>query len=99
MAISGYDLLKSLEAAIAAKYSALWGSIPLSLPLEDRSLTLYPSLYRWYGGDYFGIRQRILRAVPISWRKGLNMRLTTKKLSQNGKSPLATEPQECARKL
>ena len=23
----------------------------------------------------------------------------TKKLSQNGKSPLATEPQECARKL
>ena len=72
MAISGYDLLKSLEVAIAAKYSALWGSIPLSLPLEDRSLTLYPSLYRWYGGDYFGIRQRILRAIPVSWRETLS---------------------------
>ena len=29
----------------------------------------------------------------------LQNELTTKKLSQNGKSPLATEPQECARKL
>ncbi len=52
MAISGHDLRQSLEAAIAAKYSALWGSIPLSLPLEDRSLTLYPRPYRWLGGDF-----------------------------------------------
>ena len=43
MAVSGHDLRQSLEAAIAAKYSALWGSVPLSLPLEDRSLTLYPT--------------------------------------------------------
>ena len=51
MAVSGHDLRQSLEAAIAAKYSALWGSVPLSLPLEDRSLTLYPRPYRWLGGD------------------------------------------------
>ena len=51
MAVSGHDLRQSLEAAIAAKYSALWGSVPLSLPLVDRSLTLYPSPYRWLGGD------------------------------------------------
>ena len=54
MAISGHDLRQSLEAAIAAKYSALWGAVPLSLPLEDRSLTLYPRPYRWLGGDLAG---------------------------------------------
>ncbi len=52
MAISAHDLRQSLEAAIAAKYSALRGSVPLSLPLEDRSLTLYPRPYRWLGGDH-----------------------------------------------
>ena len=56
MAVSGHDLRQSLEAAIAAKYSALWGSVPLSLPLEDRSLTLYPRPYRWLGGDLAGDR-------------------------------------------
>ena len=55
--ISGYDLRQSLEAAIAAKYSALWGSVPLKLPLEDRSLTLYPRQYRWLGGDQAGRSQ------------------------------------------
>ena len=54
MAISAHDLRQSLEAAIAAKYSALWGAVPLSLPLEDRSLTLYPRPYRWLGGDLAG---------------------------------------------
>ncbi len=52
MAVSGHDLRQSLEAAIAAKYSSLWGSVPLALPLEDRSLTLYPRPYRWLGGDH-----------------------------------------------
>ncbi|MCY4436392.1 MAG: Gfo/Idh/MocA family oxidoreductase [Chloroflexi bacterium] len=52
MAVSGHDLRQSLEAAIAAKYSALWGSVPLTLPLEDRSLALYPRPYRWLGGDH-----------------------------------------------
>lgn len=51
MAISAHDLRQCLEAAIAAKHSALWGSVPLALPLEDRSLTLYPRPYRWLGGD------------------------------------------------
>ena len=54
MAISGHDLRQSLEAAVAAKHSALWGSVPLSLPLEDRSLTLFPRPYRWLGGDHSG---------------------------------------------
>ena len=50
--ISGHDLRQSLEVAIAAKYSALRGSVPLKLPLQDRSLTLYPRPYRWLGGDH-----------------------------------------------
>lgn len=54
LAISGHDLRQSLEVAIAAKYSALWGSVPVPLPLEDRSLTLYPRAYRWLGGDQSG---------------------------------------------
>lgn len=57
MAISGHDLRQSLEVAIAAKYSALWGSVPVSLPLKDRSLTLFPRPYRWLGGDHSGRRQ------------------------------------------
>ena len=52
--VSGHDLRQSLEVAIAAKHSALWGSVPLKLPLEDRSLTLYPRAYRWLGGDQSG---------------------------------------------
>ena len=57
MAISGHDLRQSLEVAIAAKFSALRGSVPMSLPLEDRSLTLYPRPYRWLGGDQSGRHQ------------------------------------------
>ena len=55
--ISGHDLRQSLEAAIAAKYSALWGNMPLDLPLADRSLALYPRAYRWLGGDHSGRSQ------------------------------------------
>lgn len=54
MAISGHDLRQALEVAIAAKYSAKWGNVPVSLPLEDRSLALYPRPYRWVGGDESG---------------------------------------------
>jgi len=54
MAISGHDLRQALEVAIAAKQSALLGNVPVKLPLEDRSLTLYPSPYRWVGGDVTG---------------------------------------------
>ena len=61
--ISGHDLRQSLEVAIAAKYSALWGSVPLKLPLEDRSLTLYPRAYRWLGGDQSGRVQTAQEAL------------------------------------
>ena len=47
--ISVRDLRAALEVAIAAKRSALLGSVPVALPLEDRSLSLYPSRTRWLG--------------------------------------------------
>jgi len=63
LAISGHDLRQSLEVAIAAKYSALWGNVPLKLPLEDRLLTLYPVPYRWLGGDQSGRSQTTEEAL------------------------------------
>ena len=51
--ISGHDLRQALEVAIAAQVSAKRGSVPMRLPLEDRSLTLYPRPYRWLGGDHY----------------------------------------------
>ena len=52
--VSGHDMRQALEVAIACMLSARMGSIPLKLPLEDRSLRLYPSPYRWLGGDAAG---------------------------------------------
>ena len=49
--ISGHDLRQALEVAIACKVSALQGNRPVKLPLQDRSLALYPRPYRWLGGD------------------------------------------------
>ena len=63
LAVSGHDLRQSLEVAVAAKYSALWGSVPLKLPLEDRSLALYPRAYRWLGGDHSGLVQTTQEAL------------------------------------
>ena len=51
--ISGHDLRQALEVAIASHQSAQRGSVPVKLPLEDRSLTLYPRPYRWLGGDFY----------------------------------------------
>jgi predicted dehydrogenase len=51
--ISGHDLRQALEVAIASHQSAQRGSVPIKLPLEDRSLTLYPRPYRWLGGDFY----------------------------------------------
>ena len=48
--ITGADLRQALEVAIAAKLSATRNSTPVKLPLEDRSLALYPRPYRWIGG-------------------------------------------------
>ena len=50
--ISGSDLRQALEVAIAARESAVRGQVPMKLPLEDRSLSIYPSAYRWFGGDF-----------------------------------------------
>ena len=55
--ISGHDLRQALEIAIACQRSARLGNVPVRLPLEDRSLTLYPSPYRWLGGDATGLPQ------------------------------------------
>jgi len=55
--ISGHDLRQALEVAIAARDSALYGNMPIYLPLADRSRALYPSPYRWEGGDATGRAQ------------------------------------------
>ena len=52
--VSGHDLRQALEIAIASKLSAQLGNQPVRLPLEDRSLALYPRPYRWIGGDATG---------------------------------------------
>ena len=66
LSISGHDLRQALEVAIAAKHSALWGSVPVKLPLADRSLTLYPTDYRWLGGDASG-REQTADEAAESW--------------------------------
>ena len=57
--ISGDNLRHALEVAIACKQSALMGNVPVSLPLEDRSLVLNPRTYRWLGGDAEGRPQAV----------------------------------------
>lgn len=53
-ASSGHDFRQSLEIAIAIKQSAQDGHRRIALPLEDRSLRLYPHPYRLSGGDVAG---------------------------------------------
>ena len=53
----------ALEVAIASKISAQLGSVPVKLPLEDRSLALYPRPYRWLGGDVSGRPQSATEAA------------------------------------
>lgn len=45
---TGDDLRHALEMSIAARESARRGSRPVALPLEDRSLTMYPERSRWH---------------------------------------------------
>jgi predicted dehydrogenase len=61
--ITGADLRHALEVAIAAKLSATRNSTPVKLPLEDRSLALYPRPYRWIGGDATGRPQSVTEAT------------------------------------
>ena len=53
---------RRLEVAIAAKRSAALGSVPVTLPLKDRGLTLRPRAYRWLGGDVTGSEQSLAEA-------------------------------------
>ena len=61
--ISGHDLRQALEVAIAAKRSAAAGSVPIALPLADRTLALRPRPYRWLGGDVTGREQSATQAA------------------------------------
>ena len=62
--ISGHDLRQALEVAIATRESALRGNVPVKLPLEDRSLAIYPSAYRWHGGDFGTEEQTPAEVTP-----------------------------------
>ena len=44
---SGDDLRKALEIVIALRQSHRRGHVPIHLPLEDRSLKMYPEVLRW----------------------------------------------------
>ena len=45
---TGDDLRHALEICIALRESHRRGQVPVSLPLEDRSLTMYPQQMRWH---------------------------------------------------
>ncbi|SVB53481.1 uncharacterized protein METZ01_LOCUS206335, partial [marine metagenome] len=60
-----HDLRQALEVAIAARDSALYGNVPIALPLADRSRALCPSPYRWEGGDATGKAQSKEKAGEI----------------------------------
>ena len=51
---SGHDYRQALEIAIALVQSAHRDHERIALPLEDRSLKIYPHPYRLYGGDQAG---------------------------------------------
>ena len=44
----GDDLRHALEMSIAVRESARRGHAPVTGPLEDRSLTMYPQRSRWH---------------------------------------------------
>ena len=45
---TGDDLRRALEICIALRESHRRGQVPVALPLEDRSLTMYPQRTRWH---------------------------------------------------
>ena len=51
---SGHDYRQALEIALALKLSARNGHKRVYLPLPDRSLRIYPHVYRLQGGDIAG---------------------------------------------
>jgi hypothetical protein len=69
LAVSGDNLRHALEVAIASKTSAALGNVPLKLPLEDRSGILYPTDYRWGGGDSTGNVQTVEEVLEFDATK------------------------------
>ena len=51
---TGHDYRQALEIALALKLSARNGHERVALPLGDRSLRIYPHVYRLRGGDVAG---------------------------------------------
>ena len=51
---SGHDYRQALEIAIALKLSDRRSHERVHLPLEDRSLRIFPRPFRWKGGDVVG---------------------------------------------
>jgi len=47
-ATSGDDLRHALEIAVALRESARNGSAPFKLPVADRSIMMYPEVWRWH---------------------------------------------------
>ncbi len=55
-ATSGDDLRHALEIAIALRESARNGNTPFKLPVVDRSIMMYPEVWRWnYKKDVYGV--------------------------------------------
>ena len=53
---TGDDLRHSLEIAVALRESARNGSASFKLPVEDRSIMMYPEVWRWnYKKDVYGV--------------------------------------------
>ncbi len=53
---TGDDLRHSLGIAVALRESARKGSVPVKLPIEDRSIEMYPQRGRWnYKKDVHGV--------------------------------------------
>ena len=56
---TGEDLQKALEICVALRESARRGYVPVALPLEDRSLQMFPQKSRWnhkkeiYGEEWY----------------------------------------------
>ncbi|MBM3934686.1 MAG: Gfo/Idh/MocA family oxidoreductase [SAR202 cluster bacterium] len=52
---TGDDLRHALEIAVALRESARHGSVPVKLPIADRSQAMYPEKWRWhYKKDVYG---------------------------------------------
>ena len=62
---TGDDLRHSLEIAVALRESARRGNVPVKLPIEDRSIMMYPRRSRWnykkdiHGADWYREQMRM----------------------------------------